>query len=158
MNNLIEYIKKHKVSLIVAAVVWLLAEIFLVAPVAYSIGQSTVNGAFNLTLFVEQLFPNIAGMTSFIKVFAEGSMSAFGTGTLIMTIIIIVSWGIGLYKARSKSEFDKIEHGSSDWSQNGEQYRVLSKNKGLILAQKNYLPLDKLGNVNVLIVRRFWFW
>ena len=35
---------------------------------------------------------------------------------------------------------------------------VLSKNKGIVLAEKNYLPLDKRGNVNVLVVRRFWCW
>ena len=51
-----------------------------------------------------------------------------------------------------------IEHGSSDWSEGGEQYRILSKNKGIILAQKNYLPIGKRGNLNVLVVGRFWFW
>ena len=54
--------------------------------------------------------------------------------------------------------FDDIENGSSDWAENGEQYRVLSKKSGIILAEKNYLPVDKRGNVNVLVVRRFWCW
>ena len=30
--------------------------------------------------------------------------------------------------------------------------------KGIILAESNYLPVDKRGNINVLIVGRFWFW
>ena len=51
-----------------------------------------------------------------------------------------------------------MEHGSSDWSKNGEQYRILSDRKGLILAQNNYLPLDKRGNVNVLVVGRIRIW
>ena len=65
---------------------------------------------------------------------------------------------VGIIKALPKHEFEDIENGSSDWSQNGEQYTVLSKNKGIVLAEKNYLPVDKRGNVNVLVVRRFWCW
>ncbi len=65
---------------------------------------------------------------------------------------------IGILKARPKHEYTDIEHGSSDWSEGGEQYSILSKNKGIILAQNNYLPVDKRGNVNVLVVGRFWFW
>ena len=65
---------------------------------------------------------------------------------------------IGIVKAIPKHEFQDIENGSSDWSENGEQYKVLSKKKGIILAEKNYLPVDKRGNVNVLVVRRFWCW
>ena len=69
MKNVIEYIKKHKVSLIVLLIVWLIAEIFLIAPIACTAGQSTVNGTFNLTLFIENIIPNIASMNSFFKVF-----------------------------------------------------------------------------------------
>ena len=65
---------------------------------------------------------------------------------------------IGLAKAFPKHEYEDIENGSSDWCEGGEQYRVLHKNKGIILAEKNYLPVDKRGNVNVLVVRRFWCW
>lgn len=65
---------------------------------------------------------------------------------------------VGVARAFPKHEYEDIENGSSDWSENGEQYQVLSKNKGIILAEKNYLPTDKRGNVNVLVVRRFWCW
>ena len=74
--------------------------------------------------------------------------------TALFAIVII----IGLSKAVPKNEYSDIEHGSSDWSEGGEQYRILSKNKGIILAQKNYLPIEKRGNLNVLVVGRFWFW
>lgn len=65
---------------------------------------------------------------------------------------------VGVIKAFPKHEYENIENGSSDWSENGEQYQILSRNKGIILAEKNYLPTDKRGNVNVLVVRRFWCW
>ena len=32
------------------------------------------------------------------------------------------------------------------------QYKILSINKGIILAEDNYLPVDKRGNINTLIV------
>ena len=69
----------------------------------------------------------------------------------------------GVCKALPKHEFSDIENGSSDWAEGGEQYRVLlkkptEKRKGIILAEKNYLPVDKRGNVNVLVVRRLWCW
>ena len=65
---------------------------------------------------------------------------------------------VGIVRAFPKHEYEDIENGSSDWCENGEQYQVLSKNNGIILAEKNYLPTDKRGNVNVLVVRRFWCW
>lgn len=65
---------------------------------------------------------------------------------------------IGIGKAFPTHEYQDIENGSSDWCEGGEQYKVLHKSKGIILAEKNYLPVDKRGNVNVLVVRRFWCW
>ena len=73
-------------------------------------------------------------------------------------VIFIVAMFIGISKAVPKHEFEDTEHGSSDWCTNGEQYRVLHRKKGIVLAEKNYLPVDKRGNVNVLVVRRFWCW
>ena len=67
-------------------------------------------------------------------------------------------YGISFFRTKTKGDYYNIEHGSSDWSQNGEQYRILSKTKGIILAENNYLPVDKRGNVNVLVVGRFRFW
>ena len=78
--------------------------------------------------------------------------------TVYFTLFYIVVVIIGLVKSAPKNEYTDIEHGSSDWSENGEQYRILSKNKGIILAQNNYLPINKRGNVNVLVVGRFGFW
>ena len=36
--------------------------------------------------------------------------------------------------------------------------KILDKNKGIVLAENNYLPVDKRGNVNVLVVGRIRFW
>ena len=79
-------------------------------------------------------------------------------GSFYFVVFAIIFIFIGVYKALPKHEYDDIENGSSDWAQGGEQYRILSKKSGIILAEKNYLPVDKRGNVNVLVVRRFWSW
>ena len=95
--------------------------------------------------------------------------SSFGTclNAYLMTYLNALKWYfifcgifalIGIIRSFPKHEFQDIENGSSDWSENGEQYAVLSRNKGIILAEKNRLPVDKRGNVNVLVVRRFWCW
>ena len=57
-----------------------------------------------------------------------------------------------LCKTLPKSAYDNIEHGSSGWSEHGEQYKIISNKQGIILAENNYLPVDKRGNVNVLVV------
>ena len=64
----------------------------------------------------------------------------------------LVVTAIGIIKSKPKNNYEDIENGSSDWCEGGEQYKILNKNKGIILAEDNYLPLDKLGNVNVLVV------
>ena len=156
MYSFKEYIRKNKASLIVVLVIWLLAIIFFVSPVAYSASKSIVNGAFSLELFGEQVVPNISSFTCFFKVFSPETFIIFLKHVLAFTLVYSLFVGIGLWKSRKKGTYDMIEHGSSDWSTGGEQYKILSKNKGIILAENNYLPVNKPGNVNVLIVGRIW--
>lgn len=150
--KIIEYIKKHKVPLIVLLVVWFLGELFLIAPMARTISDSTVNGSFDITIFFENILPNIASLDSFPKIFTAVGIGAFLRWSIIWIVLLVIALAVGIYNSKSKGDYDKIEHGSSDWAEGGEQYTVLSKNQGLILAKDNYLPLNKLGNVNVLIV------
>ncbi len=147
-----KFFKKNLKYIIFAIVLWIIGEIFLVAPIAYTIGESYVDGSFDMALFIQDFVSNIISFSSITKVFGESSIGAFGTSTLIYTLILIIALCIGIYKNRQKTDFQDIEHGSSDWSEGGAQYRVLSRNSGILLAQNNYLPLNKLGNINVLIV------
>ena len=68
------------------------------------------------------------------------------------TIAFSVIGFLIILRAKPKSEYNNIEHGSSDWSKNGEQYNILSPKEGIILTKSNYLPIDKRGNTNVLVV------
>lgn len=91
-------------------------------------------------------------------IFSEVYVTDFIKGMEYFSLFYWIMIIYGIYKTLPKSAFDKIEHGSSDWCLPGEQYKVLSKKEGLILAKDNYLPLTKMGNINVLIVGRFWCW
>lgn len=154
-------IKKIKVKLIVYAVIVIIVGLIGVAPLTVSIQEGLMAhdvGEDFWYVFFMQTYENL--QHPFITIgncFAE----YFGEYLKSMQIYLIITAFfalLGITRAIPKHEFEDIENGSSDWSQNGEQYTVLSKNKGIVLAEKNYLPVDKRGNVNVLIVRRFWCW
>ena len=159
MNYKVEKIlKDNKKYFIIFIILWLIVDIVLIAPLAVAIASSTISGKFNFDIFFTKFFTELTSFTSFTRIFKAGTIGVFGKSTLWMTVIFFVIMMIGLLKSKPKNEFTDIEHGSSDWSEGGEQYKVLSKNKGILLAQKNYLPIDKRGNVNVLVVGRFWIW
>ena len=102
-------------------------------------------------------------MTSYTKLgevlgsfgnYAKEFFSLIWKFTLVYGIFMFV----GFVKTAPKNEYTDIEQGSSAWAGKGEQYKILSRNKGIILAENNYLPVDKRGNVNVLVVRRLRIW
>jgi len=146
------FFRKNKKLIIGSILVWLAIDAFIVAPIAYSLSRSIVNNTIDSTIFVENLVENFLSFTSVTKVFTKGTSLYFQIGSFLTLILVIILGSYGQYKGRKKSEFDKIEHGSSDWAKYGEQFKVLSENKGIMLADNNYLPLDKIGNTNVLIV------
>lgn len=160
MNYKIEgAIRRNRKTFIVCAILWLLLVIVFVAPFSYSSFEASVGGKFSLDIFMEQLAANITNPFGVLaNIFTQGATHNFISLLIGFTIAYLVIFFIGFAKSAPKNEFSDIEHGSSDWSQRGEQYQVLSRNKGIILAEDNYLPLDKRGNVNVLVVGRFRIW
>ena len=149
-------LEKNRKYFITFLVIWVLMEILMVSPLAVSISKCTINGKYEGSKFFETLVEELSSLTSFQRIFTSQTFGMFEKVTLYMTIGYLLILTIGLVKSKPKNEYTDIEHGSSDWSEDGAQYRVLSKNNGIILAEHNYLPVDKPGNVNVLIVGRFW--
>lgn len=152
-------VKANKKYLIIMIVLWIVLSIVLVAPIAQTAVDSMLpNGQFDLTNFIEEIIINITSFTSIFQVFSAKYIGTFFTIFLVFTIFFAFCAITGFLKSKAHGEYYDIEHGSSDWSEKGEQYRVLSKDSGIILAEDNYLPLNKRGNLNTLIVGRFWFW
>src|SRR5574344_857109 len=152
MNYKVEKVlKDNKKYLIIFIILWLVIDIVLIAPLAVSVSEATINGKVNLNTFFEEFPKEISSFSSITRAFDVVTVDIFGKETLWMTIIFFAFFIIGIFKLKPKNEYADIEHGSSDWSENGEQYRILNKKEGILLAENNYLPLNKNGNINVLV-------
>lgn len=153
-------IKKIKGKLIVSFILWLILIIVFVAPtgLAFCEAFKQTGDARWEALFLT-LGKYIVKPWEAIALCAVGESNGYFWATLWrFTIVYLFAVIVGISKALPKHEYDGIENGSSDWCTNGEQYKVLSNKEGIILAEKNYLPVDKRGNVNVLVVGRIWCW
>ena len=154
-------LQKMKTKLIIYLIIILIGILFIVLPISLAVTDANIASSAGNDWF-ETFFMKsgylIPSMQNFTKVFEQPYCSNFFVGVKYFSLFALIFVFIGVIRALPKHEFDSIENGSSDWAQGGEQYRVLSKKKGIILAEHNYLPVDKRGNVNVLVVRRFWCW
>ena len=160
MNYKVEgAIKRNRKNFIIFAILWIFIAIVFVAPFAYSSHMAGVDGKMNLEVFIQTFGSSIVHpLQTFGNIFSQGASGTYFSSLLVVTIFYSVFFFIGFVRSAPKNEYTDIEHGSSDWSQRGEQYQILNKNKGIILAEDNYLPVDKRGNVNVLVVGRIWIW
>lgn len=151
-------LKRTKNIFMVIVILWVLSSIVLVSPITVSIVEATENGVFNFGDFIEKLFSNITDIGGNLgKVFKSEYIGTFWKTQGFFSIVLVFFATMGFVKSMPKNEYTDIEHGSSDWA-TGEQYGVLSKNKGILLAENHYLPVDKRGNTNVLVVGRIRFW
>lgn len=157
MEKLIKTIKQSKRFLTVIGVLWIFLAIVLVAPIAYSIKIANDSEIF-LDAFLREVIPAITSFNKIGKMFTSEYFGTFKTCLINYTILFIFCSIIGFARSRPKGDYHNTEHGSSDWSEHGEQYKILNKDKGIILAEDNYLPVDKRGNINTLIVGRIRFW
>lgn len=154
-------IRKIRIKLIAYGIILLVVAVIGLAPFTVSFQNGILAqeaGEDFWETFFTQLFRNIQQPLTCLGECFSNYLPAFLSALKWYVIIFGIFAFVGILKALPKHEFEDIENGSSDWSENGEQYTVLNKNKGIILAEKNRLPVDKRGNVNVLVVRRFWCW
>ena len=83
-----------------------------------------------------------------IDIFAE-VFKNFLIGFVVCGILLIIFY-------KTSKEYEGSEHGSAGWAENGEEYEVLSKKEGFILADKHYMPMlpnpptGKNGNILVI--------
>lgn len=152
-------VKQGKRFLIIIGVLWIILAIVLVAPIALAVAEAPNGPSDNLTNFVEYFVKEVTSFTAFFRMFGYKGAFVIFLKCLIPYTIAFVAFSIrGFWRTKPKGKYHDIEHGSSDWCVKGEQYKILSPDKGIILAKENYLPVDKRGNVNTLIVRRFRIW
>ena len=161
MGYKIKYaLKKSKEVFIISIVLWIIISIGLIMPVTKGIiDAKNEENKFDINVFITSFGENYANIFETIKsTFGKEYRMTLLKGEGDLSNAIFLFTIIGMIKMMPENEYRDIEHGSSDWAENGEQYKILSRNKGILLAEKNYLPVDKRGNVNVLVVGRFRFW
>ena len=146
-------LKKSKPTIIIAIILWLLVAVVFIMPWTCGCYQLKLLGKFDMDAFLDVFMKTSTNILTGFKAIVKHSLigeyikNLFGF-TLFYSIMVVV----GIIRLMPKHRYDDIEHGSSDWSEHGEQYQILSKKQGIILAENNYLPLDKIGNINVLVV------
>lgn len=154
MNYKIEKaLKKSTIPFIIMIAVWIALTVLLIAPITVSIVETNNSNDFFEVLFSSM--GNIGGNLG--KIFKSSYIATFLKAEGYLAIAMLLLFVVGVVKSMPKNEYTDIEHGSSDWA-TGEQYEVLNKKKGILLAENHYLPVDKRGNTNVLVVGRFRFW
>ena len=152
MNYKVEgSLRRNKKYFIIFGILWLFIAIVLIVP--WTLGVNVVEVekdlGLGITTFVETLKKPFGGLAQLVE---KNLMIAYFKNIGFFSIIYAIFFIIGIARSAPKNEYTDFEHGSSDWSKNGEQYQILSNKKGIILAEDNYLPVDKRGNVNVLVV------
>ena len=160
MNYKIEgALRKNKGNLIIFAIIWLFMAICIVAPISHAWHASLQGESRDMGIFISEISTSISQpFVTIGTIFSEGAATEYFKLLGGFTIVFGIFFFVGMARTAPKNQYTDIEHGSSDWSQHGEQYAILSNKKGIILAENNYLPVDKRGNVNVLVVGRFRFW
>jgi len=95
----------------------------------------------NIIFFIPELFKDAIARSAFLKSFCTCG---------IIGLIIAVCYEIKNFVI--KGDYEGVEHGSSGWA-DGEQYEILNKHEGIILAKDHYLTTDnRFINKNVLII------
>lgn len=150
-------IEKNRTRITIGIILWFILAIVFVMPVGYSIHEATHNGKLAIDILFSKFIECVADPMLNIKNFPEYIPEFFGF-LWKFSLVYIVVFIIGMVRTAPKNEYSDIENGSSDWSKHGEEYKILSKKEGMILAEDHYLPTDKKGNVNVLVVGRIWIW
>ena len=144
-------IRRTRKYYIIFAILWVFISIVLVMPLTIGFHeaqiQHNISKGFEVIIDSIQHLGKSFGILSSQKIWGD-----YLKNVGLFTIFYAILMTIGLIRSAPKNEYTDMEHGSSDWSRNGEQYTILNNKKGIVLAEDNYLPVDKRGNVNVLVV------
>jgi len=140
IKNILKDRKKRYMFYIVAILVidlifsWLFSAIIVQMKNVFSGGIT-----FNIFAFGDELFAEFFAM--YKNVFLVGAF----VGAAVAICFEVQNYWL-------KGEYEGVEHGSSGWA-DGEQYEILNKHEGIILAKDHFLTTDnRFINKNVLII------
>jgi hypothetical protein len=121
-------VDNNKGNLIIFTILWLAIVIFIVGPISHSWHIASQGGSLDMGIFIKGLVQDISQpQQTIIDVFADGAGGTFFKIVGGITLVFGLFFLTGMAKTAPKNEYTDIEHGSSDWSRNGEQYKILNK-------------------------------
>ena len=145
-----EKFKMYLKTLIIVFIGFALIAIFILPAFVYSYQYSSSISGLSFSIVYKQMWKKPFEAINFC--FQEEYTSLYTSAIGILGAAAIILAVSIMSKQKPEGSYEGIEQGSGDWAKNGEQYKVLSKKSGILLAKKHYLPLNKHGNVNVLVV------
>lgn len=164
MKKMLRKLKREAMPFLIFYVIF---DIVIIGSFVYTASAyKDVAGFEKLSGIFNNIFNNLVSFKFFAAIFVDfiGFITA-SFYTLLVFIALFIAWKI---KFASTHEYDGIEHGSSDWAKNGEEFdktddgkEILNKKSGFILSKNHYLGTDlkKVAiNKNVLVVGRIWCW
>lgn len=153
-----EKLEKLKRIAIVSLIAMVILSIFVIPAIAISIVAGAQYVAPNPTSALPITSNLKFGITHPFKTIGILKASPQGLAVYIRSIrilfylMLVFAIFMLLKKEEEIDPWENKEHASSRWSKQGEQYSILSKTDGILLAKDNYLPVDKPGNINVMVV------
>ena len=112
-------LKKNRINLILFLILWIFLAIVLIAPITYAWSQAVINGKMDISIFVQKIITS--PFEAFGKLIEDGNFGSYLKTLIGGTLVYLVFVTIGLIKTAPKHKYTDIEHGSSDWSEGGEQ-------------------------------------
>lgn len=157
-------LRKLKREIMPFLIMYLIVDIVVIGTfVVASSHYSDVNSYQRLMGIFEEFFADVISLKFLTAIFVD--LTGFLTASLytfIVFVIMFIAWKIKFAKTY---EYEGIEHGSSEWAKNGEEFdklddgrEILNKKDGFILSKTHYLGTDlkKVAiNKNILVVGRF---
>lgn len=153
-----EKLEKLKRIAIVSLIAMVILSIFVIPAIAISIVAGAQYVAPNPTSVLPITSNLKFGITHPFKTIGILKASPQGLAVYIRSIrilfylMLVFAIFMLFKKEEEKDPWENKEHASSRWSKEGEQYSILSKTDGILLAKDNYLPVNKPGNINVMVV------
>lgn len=150
------WLKKAKIPTIVMGIAFVMLALFFVTATTRLQYEAIQNEeSFNVfsIISVGDVIGDIG--TNMSLAFGEAKDLYF-TQIKFLAIVIVILLIVIIIKSTSSNEYKDIEHGSGDWAKDGEEYSVLSKKDGMILAEKHFLPViptpPQAKNGNILVI------
>lgn len=153
-----EKLEKLKRIAIVSLIAMVILSIFVIPAIAISIVAGAQYVAPNPTSVLPITSNLKFGIThpfktiGILKATPQGLAVYIRSIRILFYLMLVFAIFMLLKKEEETDPWENKEHASSRWSKQGEQYSILSKTDGILLAKDNYLPVDKPGNINVMVV------